>query len=247
MKRMKKFLPKLLIGLVILLVALYVVRNYVARKSVEVGVEKVTGFPMEIGSVNVGLFTSKVDVRNIKLMNPAGFEEKLFVDMPQLYVDYRFGSMLTGKPHVNEMLVDIKQLVIVKNAKGESNAMKLKGVVSSGDSSTKYAVDTLHLKVGTVTIKDYSRGKPSERNVAANLDATYKNLTDSTDISRLVLLTVMSKVPLPDIGIKAEDLKKGLGNVTTAAGGILKGATNIVGTATKGFSDTFKKIVPQKH
>ena len=245
---MKKLLWKILAALVVLLVIPFVGRNVIARKSVEYGAKKMTGFPLEIGSVDLGLLSSKVDVHDLKLMNPPEFPEKMFVDMPQLYVDYRLGSMISGAPHINDMLINIKQLVIVKNNQGESNAQKLKGVVSpSGGSSkssksSKYAVDRLRVHIGTVTIKDFSHAKPTEHTTTLNVDATYNNITDSTDISRLVLLTVMSQVHLPDIGIKTEDLKKSLSNVTDAAGEALKGATD----ATKGLLDTIKKAVPQQ-
>ncbi len=243
---MKKLLWKILAVLVVLLVILFLARNVIARKSVEYGAKKITGFPLEIGSVDLGLFSGKVDVHDLKLMNPPEFPEKMFVDMPRLYVDYQLGSMISGAPHVNDMLINIKQLVVVKNNQGESNAQKLKGVVSSGggsSKSSKYTVDKLRIHVGTVTIKDYSHAKPTERNITLNVDATYNNITDSTDITRLVLLTVMSQAHLPDIGIKTEDLKKGLGNVSNAAGEALKGATDV----TKGLFDSIKKAVPQQN
>ncbi len=239
---MKKLLWKIPAVLVVLLALLFFSRNFIARKSVEIGAKKITGFPLEIGSVDVGLFSSKVEVRNLKLMNPPEFQEKMFVDMPELYVDYRLGSMLSGAPHINDMLINIKQLVLVKTHKGDSNAMKLKGVVSSGGGSSKYCVDKLRIHIGTVTVKDYSRPKPTEHNTPLNVDATYSNITDSTDITRLVLLTVMSQVKLPDIGIKTEDLKKGLGNVTNVAGETLKGVTE----ETKGLFNTLKKSLPQQ-
>jgi len=238
---MKKLLWRILAVLVLLLVLLYFSLNFIARVSVEYGAKKITGFPLEIGSVDLGLFSSKVDVRNLKLMNPPEYQEKMFVDMPELYVNYRLGSMLSGAPHINDMLINIKQLVVVKTDKGDSNAMKLKGVVSSGGGSSKYSVDKLRIHIGTVTVKDYSRPKPSERNISLNVDATYNNITDSTDITRLVLLTVMSQVKLPDIGIKTDDLKKGLTNVTNAAGEALKGVTE----QTKGLFDNLKKALPQ--
>ena len=244
---MKKFLGWLAVIVLVLLAVLVLARNFIARISVEIGATRATGFPLEIGSVNVGLFNGQLDVRALKLMNPPDFQEKIFVDMPQLYVDYHLGSMLSGAPHINDMLINIKQLVVVKNGKGDSNAMKLKGVVySGGGSSTKYRVDKLRIHIGTVTIKDYSRGKPTERNITLNVDATYKDITDSTDITRLVLMTVMSQVRLPDIGIKMDDLKKGLGNVTDTAGKTVKGAAGSVGNAGKGVFDTIKKAVPQK-
>ncbi len=239
---MKKLLWIVPAGLVVLLVVLFLSRNFIARVSVEVGAKKVTGFPLKIGSVDVGLFSSKLDVRDLTLMNPPEFQERMFVDMPELYVDYRLGSMLSGTPHINDMLINIKQLVIVKNDKGDSNAMKLKGVVSGGDSksSAKYQIDQLRIQVGTVTIKDYSRAKPTERTLTLNLQRTYKNINDSTDITRLVLLTIAGSVPLPDIGIKPDDLKKDLGNVTNVAGEALKGATNVVG----GLFNNLKKVLP---
>src|SRR5882724_944013 len=242
---MKKLLWMAPVGLIVLLAVLFLSRNVIARVSVEIGAKKVTGFPLKIGSVDVGLFSGKLDVRDLTLMNPPEFQEKMFVDMPQLYVDYRLGSMLSGAPHINDMLINIKQLVIVKTDKGDSNAMKLKGVVSSGGgskSSTKYQVDQLRIQVGTVTIKDYSRAKPTERTLTLNLQRTYKNISDSTDITRLVLLSIAGSVPLPDIGIKPEDLKKGLGSVTDAAGGALKGVTE----ETKGLFDNLKKSLPQQ-
>ncbi len=236
---MKKLLWKILAVVVGLLVVLFLARNVIARLSVEYGAKKITGFPLTIGSIDLGLFSSKVDVHDLKLMNPSEFSEKTFVDMPQLYIDYRLGSMMSGAPHVNEMRINIKQLFVVKNDKGETNAQKLKSVVSSGKSSSKYYVDSLHIHVGTVVIKDFSRPKPTERNVTLNIDATYKNISDSTDITRLVLLTVMSQVHLPDIGINTEDLKKNLGDVTNQAGQALQGAAGAVG----GLFDGIKKSI----
>jgi hypothetical protein len=230
---MKKLLGGIVVGLIALVVIVFFGRNLIARASVEYGAKKITGFPLTIGSVDLEVFSSKVDVHDLKLMNPPEFTEPMFVDMPELYVDYRLHSMISGAPHINDMLINIKQLVIVKNNKGESNAQKLKGVVSGGGSgggsSTKYALDKLRVHIGTVTIKDFSRAKPSERSFEINRDITYKNITDSTDISRLVLLTVMGQVHLPDIGVNANDLKKNLGDVTNQAGQAIQGATSAIG------------------
>jgi hypothetical protein len=54
----------------------------------------------------------------------------------------------------------------------------------------------------------------------------------------------MSRVHLPDIGIKVDDLKKGLGNVTDAAGQAAKGAVDTVDKAGKGVFDSLKKAMP---
>ena len=169
---MKKLLWGSTATLVVLVAILFLARNVIARKSVEYGARRITGFPLTIGAVDLQLFSSKVDVHDLKLMNPPEFQETMFVDMPELYVDYRLHSMISGAPHINSMLINIKQLVIVKNNKGDSNAQKLKGVVSSGggsSKSSKYAIDKLRVHIGTVTIKDFSRPKPSERDITPSI------------------------------------------------------------------------------
>ncbi len=227
---MKTFLKWLVIGVIVLAAALVLARNFIAREAIQVGATKMTGFPLQIGNVNVGLINGQVDVHDIKLMNPPDFPDSRFVDMPELFIDYRLGSMLHGVPHIKNMRINIEQLVVVKTAKGDSNAAKLKGMVSSGgSSSTKYQLDLLRVHIGTVTIEDFSRGKPTERKTALNIDATYKDISDSTDISRLVMLTVMSQIHLPDIGINTDDLKKSLGSVQNTAGQAVKGATDALG------------------
>jgi hypothetical protein len=250
---MKKFLLWLGLGLVVLVVVAVLGRNFIARVSVEYGAKRMTGFPLEIGAVNVGLLNGKLDVDNLKLMNPPDFEEKMFVDLPQFHLDYRLGSMIAGAPHINDMLINLKQIVVVKNAKGESNLQRLNGVASSPSGTqskpakaepakkTSYRVDQLRIHIGTVTVKDYSKGKLSERNMQLNVDATYKDITDSTDITRLVLMTMLTQVHLPDFGVNVNDLKKNLGNVTDSAGKALQGVSQDVEKATKGLFESIKK------
>jgi hypothetical protein len=56
----------------------------------------------------------------------------------------------------------------------------------------------------------------------------------------------MSQARLPDIGIRMDDLKKGLGDVTDTAGKAIKGASENLEKADKGLLDTLKQAAPQK-
>ncbi len=77
-----------------------------------------------------------------------------------------------------------------------------------------------------------------------NIDADYENINDSTDITRLVLITMMSQVRLPDFGIDTAGLTQGLGDAAGAAGEAVKDTAEAVGEATKGLFDSIKKAVP---
>jgi len=238
---MKKFLKWLGICVPVFLVVLFLSLNLVARKSVEIGVTKVTGFPLEIGSLDFHLFTSKIDARKIKLKNPSAYgdhNDPVFADLPELYIDYQLPSIINGKNHINNMRVELKEIVVVKKPGGGSNVAQLKKALFSGKGGTKYQIDLLNVRcAGQVVIKDYSRDKPSERRIPLNVSAEYKNISDSTDITRLVLLTVMSQVHVPDLGVKPDELKKSLGDG-------VKGLGETFDKAGKSLGDTLKQLFP---
>ncbi len=245
---MKKLLAKLLIALLVLVVALYACRNYIARKSVEVGAEKATGFPLEIGSVNLGLFKGTLEVRNLKLMNPPEFQEKLFVDVPLFRVDYHTMSIISGSPHIKELAVNAEEVVLVKNEKGQSNAQVLQAKITPASTSTgggqppktepatktHYRVDLIRMHIGTVRVLDYSKGKPTEKKFTLNKDVVFNDVTESTSISALVMNTIFGQV-----GQVAGELMKGLGSST-------KGATDTLQKSGKGMVDKLKQAAPQK-
>jgi hypothetical protein len=170
-----KTLLRLIVVLLVLAAALYLGRNYIARQSVEAGVTKMTGFPLNIGSLDLDLFQNRIAVRDLSLLNPSEFKEPVFVEMPELTVDYDAGSMLSGIPHLTSLVLDLKRVVIVRTKTGDSNAMKLKGALGGGGGKVQYKIDALRLKIGTVELKDYKLGNPMEKTIPINLDETFKN------------------------------------------------------------------------
>ncbi len=236
-----KTLIRLIVVLIVLAAGLYLGRNFIARYAVQVGAEKMTGFPLKIGSLDLALIQNRIAVRDLSLLNPSEFKEPVFVEMPELTVDYDAGSMLGGTPHLNNLVVDLKRIVIVRTETGGSIAMKLKGALGGGGGKSHYKVDTLRLKLGTVELYDYKMGDPMKRSIPLNIDETYHNFTDATDINRLVLLTVLKKAGLPDIGIDMGKLGASLGNITNVAGETVKGLTDVLGKTGVGAADTLQK------
>jgi len=247
MKTLKKLLIRVVLVVVALLVILFLARNFIARKAVEVGVTKVTGFPLEIGSVNVDLFGGKLEVKNLKLTNPPEFHGGVFVDMPNLKVNYRTLSMLSSTPHINEIVVNVEQLLLVKDEKGESNANALQAKVSPPAKATpegtekpteekkaKYQVDVVRAHVGTIIKRKYVNGLPSDVKITLDRDIEIKNVTESSSITALVMKAILGPV-----GEVAGDLVKGVG-------GAVKGAGDAVQKAGKGLFDMFNKSAPKK-
>lgn len=230
---MKKWLLRLGILFVLLIIALFAVRNVVARRALEKGIGNTTGFPLTVGSMDLDLFKNKVTLMEVKLENPADFPVKNFVEMPRLHVEYRPGSFFSSQPHLNFLDLAISNIVVVRNAKGETNLERLKGVGGreakpASTDATQFRVDTLHLSVGTLTYRDYTKNPPTVRTIPANVDATYKDITESTDITRLVLVTVMSKVSFAELGVNLLGLSKDLGPLKQMGSNVLQGSGQAV-------------------
>jgi len=244
---MKKLLFRILLVLLMLMILSVLCRNFIARKAVEIGVTEVTGFPLKIGAVQVGLFSGQLAIHDLKLLNPPEFADSRFVDLPFFDLQYELGSLLRLAPHIKKIEVRINEVVIVKNEQGKTNANTIQDKVAppSGNSSEPasksaapakrlaYQVDLLRVHIGTVVIKDYSKGQPpTERKLTLNRDVTFENISESTSVSALV-----TKVVLGQLGDVAGGLIKSGGAVINDAGQILQ-------KSGKGLFDNLKKVVP---
>ena len=164
-------------------------RQIIARKVVETVFAQTTGFPIEIGSVQVSLWHSRFAANDIGLFNPPEFGERLFADIPQLYVEYQLATLLRGRgrPHLARADLYIRQLVIVTDADGHSNIQQLRGAPSP------FQIDTLNLRIGSITSKAHG-GPQKGQTRDLNLAVTFRNVTEQTDINRLIRVAVLKKI-----------------------------------------------------
>ena len=249
---MKKLFIRIVIVLVALLVVGFLCRNFIARKAVEIVAKDITGFPLEIGAVDIGLFSGTLEVRDLKMMNPPEFHGGTFVSLPLLKVDYKTLSFLCLSPHIKELVVNVAEVDLVTNEKGDTNATVLQNKVAasggtnqtasaSGSSTPKdkkkmsYRVDLVHVHVGTVIKRSFnSAGKPSETKLTFNLDKIYTDINESTSITKLIMDTVFGQ-----LGAVAGEMIKGTGAAVNNAGQTLQ-------KTGKGLFDNLKKVVPQQ-
>ncbi len=53
-----------------------------------------TGLPLKIGHLEVGILRPVIVVRDLKLGNPASFSDPVMVNLHELYVDYDLGALI---------------------------------------------------------------------------------------------------------------------------------------------------------
>lgn len=222
MKRKIFIIPAIVFAV---LIALFFGKNMIIKTSVSAGVKAMTGLKLSIGSMNVGVFKSLIGINELKLHNPQGFEDDLMIDLTEIYVDYNLGAFMGGKAHLEEVRLNLKEFLVVKNADGQLNLDSLKVVKETeGEEVEKdnekkektempdLQIDLLDMKIGTVIYKDYSKGTPpKERVFNVNINERYENITDPQSFVRLIILKALKNTTIASLtNFDLEKLQSGI-------------------------------------
>jgi len=123
---MKKTKVSFLLILIILVAGVVLAKDFLIKVGVETAVKQVTGLPLKIDSLKVGITTTKIDIRGLRVFNPPGFVAEPMIDIPEIYVDYSLKDMLTGKVHLSDVRLEVHEFVAVVSKEGALNINYLK-------------------------------------------------------------------------------------------------------------------------
>jgi uncharacterized protein involved in outer membrane biogenesis len=247
---MKKVMSIFIILLLIIVAVLLIGKNVIAKNAVTAGVKAVTGLQMDIGNMDVGLLKTLISVNEMKLYNPPGYPDKVMIDMPEIFVDYKLGSFIAKKAHLEEIRINLKELIVIKNRDGKLNIEALKAAQKeekgkeeqkTEGKKTEIIIDTLDLKIGKVAYKDFSRGpNPKITEYSLNLHETLHNVTDLNELGKLILVKALMytniaslanfdinslKSGIPDTLMKAADISKPVEDIGKKTGEALQETT----------------------
>ena len=250
---MNKKPVKILVTAVIALVVLTVVKNSLTQSILTSAISSAAHVPARIGSLNLSFLTASIRVKNFQMSNPAGFPERIMMDIPQIFIDFDPGALFQGRAHFEEVKLDLKKLVVIKNRDGRLNVDAVKpsqkekrqahekAKEASGGKPPKLNIDKLTLSIGQVVYKDYSGpGEPTIQSFDINIkDRVYTNIQDpavviSTVMFEALTRTSLSRLASLDIdafkegGIQA--LSKGLGVVSDGTDAVSTGAKQLLGS-----------------
>jgi hypothetical protein len=150
---------------IVLVVIVLANRDWIVKELAEQQIRAVTGLEPEIGNFSFGVLDSQVTLENFRLYNPAEFGGTLFLDVPELHVEYDRAALRRHELHITLMRVNLHELDVVKNAAGATNLMSIVNTVAPRKSGGGRAVapfngykftgiDLLNLSIGTVKFVD---------------------------------------------------------------------------------------------
>lgn len=91
---------KILIIILAVLFVLSIAKDMIIKIAVEKGVELVTGLPLKMSSLKVGIVNTMVGIKGLALSNPKSFKDRTMMDAPEIYVHYDLPAVIRGKIHV---------------------------------------------------------------------------------------------------------------------------------------------------
>ena len=242
---MKK--PQAWVMVAAVLAGLLLAKNVLIKLAVSQGIKAVTGLDVQIGGLDVGLFNTRVSAKNVRVMNPAGFEDRVMVSLPELYVDYDLGSIVKGKPHLETVRVHLAELVVVKNQQGQVNVNSLRPIQEERQAKAPPAeqrerparapelhVDLLELQVGRVVYKDYAQPTPSVKEFTVNIQERYEHITSPQALASMIVMRSLAKTTIArlagvDLGALKSAVEHGIQGVV---GDVLNQAIGSDGAST---------------
>lgn len=206
-----------------------------------------TGFELVVDRLSMNPLTANVSVRGLVLRNPADWPLRDFVEVREFKADVKLFSLFGDRLEIEEAVLDVPQVTLVRDRNGTLNAVKFKdGFVgadapkespspSEAKGETKFFIKRLHVKVGKITYADHSGRRPAVREYPVNID---RELTDVDTIAELI-----SPLYTADIGVVSEALGGMFSDsveMLKGTGEALKDAGQKATEAVKGFLDKLK-------
>jgi uncharacterized protein involved in outer membrane biogenesis len=196
---MFKFSIKWLFRLVILTVALVVIlllaRNAILRVYLEHQIRAQTGMDAEMGSFSIGLAEPTVTIQNLRLYNPPDFAGTPFLDIRELHAEYDPAALARHELHITLMRFNLGEIDVVKNQAGRTNIFSL-GLAAplkktgghAGPSFTKQTglaftgIDVLNVSIGTAKYIDLNDQRNNHTQIIGIQNCVLKNVKSQTDL-----------------------------------------------------------------
>ena len=203
MKWLFKWLFRLFLLAVALIVILLLSLNSILRVMVEHRIRAQTGMDAEIGKFAAGLVEPTVEIQNLRLYNPPDFGGTPFLNIPEIHVEYDRAALARHKIHVTLMRLNLGELDIVKNEAGQTNifalgvpltAKKTGGGGASFKKQTGYdfkSIDVLNVSVGTVKFIDLKNQQNNRAQTIGLDNLVINNVKSGTDLAGLSVLVAL--------------------------------------------------------
>jgi hypothetical protein len=203
MKFIFKWLVRLFLLAVVLVVIFFLSLDTILRLVMQNRIRAQTGMDAEIGKFSIGLTEPTITIKDFKLFNPPSFGGTLFLDIPEIHVEYDRAALASRQLHVTLLRFNLGELDIVKNEAGQTNIFAiaaLPSVKKPGGGEKSFAketgydftgIDVLNVSVGTAKYIDLKDQKNNREQKIGIENCVIKNVKAPTDLAGLAMLIAL--------------------------------------------------------
>jgi len=248
---MKKLIIWVLIVLIVAGFIAFKARNVIVKSILENGTKSLTNLKLTLEKVDVDIAKHSIAANNLKLYNPPGFEKTVMLNIPFVYIDYNPAAAIQRKVHFYSLKIDLKELLIVRNRKGNLNFMAIKAIKGGKFSEKRknFKIDRLYLSIGKVVCRDYYKKKsPATYIYNINLkDQLFENVDNPKALVSAVMHKALAQTNIYQLfNFNMNVLRRNLKDVIDKGGVVIKEFTSniseTVKDATKDVERTLKDI-----
>lgn len=249
---MKKILRYFLVGILVLFLMLFLVRNFVLKAGIEHGVKLVTGLDFRMGQFDAAVLRPVVTIRDLRILNPHDFPDKVMLHIAEIYAVYDLPALLSGKFHFQELRFHLREFVVVRNKYDKLNLDSLVAAqkkLSSGPQQPmpQIQIDLFLLKIDKVVYRDYHQGDPPVvKEFAVNVTEQFKDIKSPLDLARLVVMRALQRTAVAaltnfDLNNIRGALPLYLASPDGFAGELKSKVTQFLDNASRGMKNLFNK------
>jgi len=191
MRRLIRWALYLFVVVVVLFVAGVLLLNTVVKQVMISRLRANTGMDVRVGDVDIGLLSPTVTIEHVKIYNTSEFGGTVFIDMPELHVEYDPWAIRSRKLHFRLVRLDLAELNLIQDKNGKSNVQDLNqknrppGQGRSASDDFKFTgIDTLNLTLGKFRRTDMSSGRGQEIEFGIRDQITH-NIKSEADLANL--------------------------------------------------------------
>jgi hypothetical protein len=204
MKFVFKWVFRLFLLAVVLVVIFFLSLDTIIRVVMENRIRAQTGMDAEIGKFTLGLAEPTITIKDFKLFNPPSFGGAPFLDIKEIHAEYDRDALFTKKDlHVTLLRFNLAELDIVKNQAGATNIFAIaalpsvkksggKGKSFTAQTGLKFSgIDVLNVSVGQAKFIDLKDPRNNRTQVIGIENCVMKDVKTPADLGGLALLVAL--------------------------------------------------------
>lgn len=238
-----KIIKKLIIicGIIFLTLAILSVASFVIIKRlkikeiVERQIEQSIGINVSIEKIEFSPLLAHVWATGITIHNPSDFieDELAYISVIHFLFD-PIEIIMSKKPNIYLLGLDLKRLNIIKNKAGKVNIEEINPLNDKDaelKDKTPFYFDMLVLSVGSVRFVDYSGASKKEHLYPIGIkNAAFINLKDEQDVVRMIVIKAIENTDIGKlINLKIVPVVSGINDTFVSAWGTVKTGTKSIG------------------